>query len=73
MSCQNLIAGPKPMRTEFGILLRLESCASGSSIEGKQKGLFAAILTNKVDYQYAISHKINNREKRSSPWPLVIP
>ena len=35
------------------------------------KRVFSAIFKDKAAQIYAISHKINNREKRSSPWPLV--
>ena len=41
------------------------------SIECQQKGLFAAILTIKQLNYMQFPQKINNGEKRSSPWPLV--
>ena len=36
------------------------------------KRAFYSHSNDKADKLYAISHKMNYREKRSSPWPLVI-
>ena len=45
----------------------------GGSIECNQKRAFCSHFTDKAaKLLYAISHKINYREKESSPWPLVL-
>ena len=36
------------------------------------KRIFYSHSNDKAVKLYAISHKINYREKRSSPWPLVV-